>query len=134
MKLPQDLITEIASELECGMLCFYHIPTGTLESHPDPDDPYFDPEPWQDIMDKIESDRDNYIRIEKMNSHEAYEVMENFAFSLSDTDFKDRIFDRLSKRKPFQNFKHLVENSKYRQAWFDFRTQAYVKWVKRQLH
>lgn len=133
MKLSQELIAEIASELECSMLCFYHLPTGTLESHPDPDDPYFEDEHWKEAMDKIESDRDNYIHFDKMTSHQAYEVMENFAYSLDDTAFRDKILERLERRKPFQNFKHLVEYSEYRQDWFDFRTNAYVEWVKKQL-
>ena len=133
MDLSKELISEIASELECGMFCFYHIPTGTLETHPDPDDPYFEDEHWQEAMDKIEQDKDNYIRFEKMDSNQAYKVMESFAFSLDDTAFRDKILERLERRKPFQNFKQLVDYSEYRQAWFDFRSQAHVEWVKEQM-
>ncbi|MBD3630295.1 hypothetical protein [Cyclobacterium sp.] len=126
-------IEEIADLLDCGMLCFYHRPTGTVESHPDPDDPFFDPEPWEDLMEKIEADWTNYDRFEKMDSREAYQVMENFAFSLDDVVFREEILHELSKRKPFQHFKMLIDDSEYRQDWFDFKKNAYIEFVKEQI-
>ncbi|NHE57313.1 hypothetical protein [Cyclobacterium plantarum] len=126
-------IEEIADLLDCGMLCFYHRSTGTIESHPDPDDPFFDPEPWEDLMEKIEADWTNYDRFEKMESREAYQVMEKFAFSLDDAVFREEILQELSKRKPFQHFKMLIDDSEYRQDWFDFKKKAYIEFVKEQI-
>ena len=114
MKITDKQIEEIAEELECGMICFYHRPTGTIESYPDSEDLFFEPEPWQDIIDKIENDAENYDKFEKMDSTEGFRVMENFAYSLTDINFRDQILDRLEKRKPFRNFKFLVETSNYR--------------------
>jgi len=133
MALTKEHISEIVGLLDSGMICYYHRQTGTIESHPDPDHPYFDPEPWQDIIDKIGNDRDNYDRFEKMNSNEGFRVMENFAHSLSDRNFRDKVLDRLSKGKPFQNFKTLIDSSDYRQDWFDFKKQAYIDFAKRQI-
>lgn len=62
-------IAEIAGWLECGMICYFHRPTGTIEELPDIDDPYLEDEHRQDvqeIIDKIEKDLDNYIRFDKM--------------------------------------------------------------------
>lgn len=84
-------------------------------------------------MDKIDNDWGNYTRFEKMNSNEGFEVMENFAHHLSDLKFRERILDRLSNRKPFQNFKLLIDSSAYRQDWFDFKKEAYIEFVKRQI-
>lgn len=133
MKLTAQHIEEIADFLDCGMLCFFHVPTGTIESHPDPLDPYFDPEPWEDLMEKIESDWGNYIRFEKMDSREGFTVMEDFAYSMTDSKFREKLLDQLSKRKPFQNFKYTIDTSKYRQDWFDFKKKAYIDFVKGQL-
>ena len=72
MTLTEEHIAEIAELLDCGMTCFYHRPTGTIESHPDPGDLYFEPEFWQDLIDKIENDRDNYDRFEKMDSNQGF--------------------------------------------------------------
>ncbi|MEB2776567.1 UPF0158 family protein [Algoriphagus sp. D3-2-R+10] len=115
------------------MLCFFHIPTGTIESHPDPQDPYFDPEPWEDLIEKIESDWGNYMRFEKMDSNEGFKVMENFAYSMTDSYFREKLLDELSRRKPFQNFKFTIDTSEYRQDWFDFKKKAYIDFVKKQL-
>jgi hypothetical protein len=133
MSLTEEHIAEIAEELESGMICFYHRPTGEIVSHPDPDDPYFEAELWQETLDKIEEDRDNYQQFEKMDSRQEFRLMEDFADSLTDSRFQDSIFERLSKPKPFQNFKNLIDSSNYRQAWFDFKKQAYIDFVKRQL-
>lgn len=127
-------IREIAELLDCGELCFFHEPTGTIEHHPDSDGDYFDPEPWQETMDKIDSDWSNYLRFEKMDSRQGYRVMEDFANSLSDDDFRTRLFEQLSERKPFSKFKWVVDNSEYRQCWFDFKEQANIDWVHEQLN
>lgn len=133
MTLTDEHISDIAELLDNGMMCFYHRPTGTIESHPDPDDPYFDPEQWQDIINKIESDWDNYYRFKKMDSDQGFRVMENFAYSLTDKNLSDIILERLSRRKPFQNFKILIDTSDYRQDWFDFKEKAYIDFVKSQI-
>jgi len=133
MTLSDEHISEIAELLECGMICFYHRPTGEIESHPDSDDPFVDLEVWQDTIDKVENDWDNYETFNKMNSTEAFEVMEKFAHSLSDEYFRDRILQELSKRKPFQHFKMLIDSSDHRQEWFDFKKNAYINFVKEQV-
>lgn len=133
MVITEKQIIEIAELLDCGMMCFYHRPTGTIESHPDLEDPYFDPESWQDTIDKIENDWDNYDKFEKMDSNQGFLMMENFAYSLTDNNFRNRILDRLSKRKPFQNFKIFIDSSDYRQNWFEFKKNAYIDFVKQQI-
>ena len=133
MTLNEEQIKDIAELLDSGMICFYHLPSGTIDSHPDPNDPYFDAEQWEDIIDRIENDWDNYERFEKMESYEGYKVIENFAYSLSDEYFRDKILNAISRRKPFQNFKNLIDSSDYRQNWFDFKNKAYINFVKRQI-
>lgn len=133
MNLTEKDIKEIASELDIGMICFYHPPTGEIESYPDPDDILFEPEPWQEIMDKIDNDFDNYVRFEKMSSRQGYGVMEDFALSLNDENFKKKCLNLLQRRKPFHNFKDLVEFSDYREDWFAFKNQASIDWVKKQM-
>jgi hypothetical protein len=133
MMLTDEHIAEIADLLDSGMICYYHRPTGTIEYYPDPDNLYFDPEPWQDVIDKVENDFDNYDRFEKMDSNEGFQVMENFAYSLTDNHFREQILNQLSKRKPFQHFKILIDSSDYRQDWFDFKRNAYIDFVKEQI-
>lgn len=132
MNLTEEQAKQIAEELDCGMICFLHRPTGAIESHTDPNDIYFDAEPWQEVIDKIEADADNYITFEKMNSREAFRVMENFADSIPDIGDRSKALERLARRKPFSQFKAHIESSRYREAWFGYKMQAYIEFVKEQ--
>lgn len=133
MTLTDKQISEIADLLDCGMVCFYHRTTGEIESHPDPYGLYFDPESWQDVISKVENDWANYAKFKKMNSNEGFQMMENFAHSLSDNYFRDKILDQISRGKPFQKFKRLIDSSDFRQEWFDFKLNANINFVKRQI-
>lgn len=133
MKISEKDIIEIADLLDCGMICFYHRSNGSIESYPDPESDFFDPEPWQDVIDKVENDEKNYLGFEKMDSNLAFKMMENFAHSQVDEAFKNHLFDRLSNRKPFQNFKLLVDSSAYREDWFDFKKKSNIDYVKLQI-
>jgi hypothetical protein len=134
MTLTDEQIKEIAELLECGEVCFFHKPTETLEHYPDPDNLYFEPEFWQETIDKIESDRSNYQRFEKMGSHQGFQIMEDFANSITDMNFRTRLFEQLSQHKPFSKFKWAIDNSEHREDWFDFKQQAYINWVREQLN
>ena len=133
MNLSEKDVEEIASLLECGEHCFVHQNTGEIEHYPDPNDVYFDPEPWQEVMDKVEDDWDNYLAFEPMDSRQGFKVMEDFAESLSDRHFQEKLFRLLSEHKPFSKFKRAVDYSDYRTEWFEFKKQANIKWVKEEL-
>lgn len=131
MKLTDEQIAEVADLLECGLLCYYHRPTGKIEYHPDPD--YSDPEPYQDLMDKIEADWDNYHQFEQVDSQQGFKIMLGFAESLSDEGFRDKLLNVLARPKPFRHFNALIHSSEYRQDWFSFKKNAYLDWVKMQI-
>src|SRR5690554_7705410 len=114
MKFDEKIIGAMADELDMGMQCFYHIPTGAFESHPDTSHSGFEPEWWQEVMDKIEADRSNYFELERMGSREDYKIMEDFAYAQRDEDFKDKLLNLLQEPKPFRNFRYEVDNSDYR--------------------
>ncbi len=134
MNLTEKHIKEIAELLDCGELCFFHKPTGTIEHYPDPDNPYVELEEWQETLDKIDADSENYQRFEKMNSQQGFRVMESFANALADDSFRTKLLEQLSQHKPFSKFKFAIDNSDYRQNWFDFKEQANINWVREQLN
>ena len=69
-----------------------------------------------------------------MDSTQGFRVMENFANSLTDDNFRTRLFELLSERKPFSKFKMAIDNSNYRQNWFQFKDNANIEWVREQLN
>lgn len=91
MNPTEEHIKEIAELLDCGELCYFHEATGTIEHHPDPNNEYFDPEPWQETLDRIDANWGEYLQFEKMDSNQSLRVMEDFANSLTDENFRTRL-------------------------------------------
>ncbi len=133
MTLSETELENIAGELDLGMLCYYHRVTGELVCFPDPDDPNVEEELWETEIEKVEKEAKNYHRFEPMNSTEAFRVMEHFAESLSDAPFASKLYKALANKRPFQGFKLLVDESDYREQWFDFKRRAYIQFVREQL-
>lgn len=133
MNPSKEDINEIVSILEMDVICFFHRPTGTIESFPDPDTMDFDREVWQEAIDKVNADKKNYTRFDTMDSHYGFKTMEAFALSLDDLEFRNGLNEQLSRNKPFNRFKRMVDESDYRQDWFDFKHNAYIHWVKKQI-
>lgn len=123
----EDVIRNMADSLLCGMTCFYEKATNTFIEYPKEAENHLmfgEENPWQEVIDKVEHDGDNYIMIDPMPSFEAFKVMEQFAREIDSPGFSSKLLNALDKRKPFQNFNHLIENDfDYRQLWFDFRLQ-----------
>ena len=59
--------------------------------------------------------------------------MENFIDEVEDIKLSDELSNALNKKKPFSHFKFIVENSAYRQAWFDFKVEQIQKLVLEQM-
>ena len=74
MKLTSKQINEIAQNLEAGMKVY--INSDTLEFRTILDwDEISDPELWDEELEKIESEWDDYVVIEKMESRDAFRIM-----------------------------------------------------------
>jgi hypothetical protein len=134
VRLTKDQIKEIAEQLDCGNKCYINKETGEIKITPDFDDGYADEELWADVLEELEENWDKYIQIEKMESHESFDLMADFAESVDSKELRDSITNALNKKHPFRNFKWVVDNSgPYRQRWFDFKNQRIIEWVKDQL-
>ena len=133
--MSDEKINEIAGELDCGLKCFIHKENGTLIAYPDElNYPDFDPDEWTEVIEKVEDDIDNYVEIEKMDSHESFKVMESFVDTIDDVRLRDKLIRALSKSKPFKHFKFEIDNSgPYREQWFSFKNRRLFEWVKNQV-
>ncbi len=134
MKFKEANIREMAEHLLCGNLCFLNTITGDFEYHPAEMDLFPDEEnPWQEVIDKLDNNWDDYIRIEPMNSSQSFAVMESFADQLEADGFRKKLLAALSRPKPFRNFNYLIHESDFRQEWFDFREERNIEWVREQI-
>jgi len=131
MKLSNKEIKEIAANLDSGLICFINTETNEIKSIIDPDDLYSEEEHWKEDLDEIENNWENYIKIDKMSSRDAFQIMEDFTDQVSNKEIRNRLIYALNRNKPFKNFKYEVDyNEEVRQNWFKFKTYKYEEWVK----
>ena len=134
IKLTKDQIKEIADYLDSGMKCYINKETGIIKFTPDFDSGYVDEELWEDDLKELDENWDKYVQIDKMESHESFEIMADFAEKVDSRELRDSLINALNRKHPFQNFKWVIDNSgPYRQKWFDFKNQRLIEWVKDQL-
>lgn len=135
MNLSKSQIKDIVIELEIGMVCFIHKDTGEMISYPDElRIPFFEEELWEELIKKVEDNEDKYIRIEGMDSHDSFKVMERFAENVDDKEIQRRLFHALDRPKPFHNFKNEIDYyDEYRKMWFEFKEKETIEWVKKEL-
>ncbi len=125
-------IRDIAEELDMGNRCYFHKTTHKLLFIPDFDNNFYaEREFFEEELDELENNFDEYLEIEKPNSNDSFEIMLNFVESLEDkNNLKQQLANVLQKSKPFRQFKFLIDNSgPYRQQWFDFKSQQLQLWV-----
>lgn len=127
-------IKEMAEQIDCGFCCYYHKISGEIVSIPDFDDRMDDIEEFfgEDLA-KIKKDKKNFLKIEKPSSRESFEIMEDFVEEVEDPRLRDELNYALNHKKPFAHFKFIVENSHYRQEWFDFKVKQLQKLVINQI-
>lgn len=138
LKYPKEVIISIAQEIDMGMICFLNTDTMEFDSvlgesydaywTGDHDDLY------REVYGKVDS-WEHSIRIEPPEPRQSFNMMERFIENcIPDNDtIKKRLWNAMSRRKPFQNFKSVIDNSKYRQQWFDFKQSQMERFVLEQL-
>ncbi len=123
-------ISEIVESIDCGMICFVN--TDSFEMEDVPRELIEDPEEFEAMtgetaknLDIKHTDWENYITIEPFESFESFKIMERFIEEVvSDRHLKYKLQNALECRKPFRNFKEIIDYSDYRQVWFDFKQKC----------
>lgn len=125
---------EIAEQLSMGFRAFMHKDKDEFLFFPDRMQ-YMDEDfsAWQQEIDKVEENPDDYIEIEKWTSGDAFRIMSDFAEEVKQIDLKNRLFQALNNRKPFRGFRFIVDNhGDLREDWFAFRDKRQQEFVRRQ--
>ena len=130
------IIKEIAQELDCGFDCYYNPKTDEIVSIPNfgqiSDEDEFR-ESFSAELKKVKN-KTEFIKIEVLESFESFKIMERFISQIADKQFQVELENILKRKKPFQNFKNRIDNSDYRQKWFDFKKTELEKIVEAQLN
>ena len=133
MKINSTQIQEIIDGLLAGFNVYINKETLEIANIPDIDELYGDTELWEEDITRIESEWLDYALITKMESREAFRVMESFIDVIDDIRLKEDLKKTLNRKSPLANFKAEIDDSEYRQKWFDFRNVKYEEYVKEQL-
>jgi hypothetical protein len=138
MQLSKEKLIDIVGELDMKMKCYVHKQTGELLSFPDDLlwDIYDDAEEiWQPFKDRVNENQRDFIEIERMPSYQYFKVMEEFAGTVKENWVQNKIIEALNGKKPFAHFNgHIHQtNDHHKKAWFAFRQQKMVEWVRDQL-
>jgi hypothetical protein len=63
-------------------------------------------------------------------SNESFRIMHRFVESLNESLFKFELIQILQHSKPFRHFKINIDNSEFREQWFDFKRNEIEKMVE----
>ena len=73
------------------------------------------------------------MTLEKPESRDAFRIMADFVDEVDDERLREDLVKILNRQSPFANYKAEIDESDYRQRWFDFRTKKHEEYVKEQL-
>jgi hypothetical protein len=137
MSFSKEYIQEIEEYLSMGFNVYIHSETGRVIGVPE-DLEFLDlsiPE-HEEIMDILENSIGEYDRLESWSASEAFEMMETFTEEyVSNSFLQKRLFDALSRKKPFRGFKAIIEGEDiYREMWFAYRDAWRLDYVERALN
>ena len=131
-----NIIKKITQELDCGFDCYYNSKTNEIVTIPNyshiADEDDFK-EAFRADLEKVKKHQADFMKIEVLQSFENFKIMELFVEQLPDKKLQSELENVLANKKPFQNFKHKIDLSDFRQNWFDFKQSELEKIVKNQL-
>jgi hypothetical protein len=131
------IISEIAQELDCGNDCYYNTKTDEIVSIPNfgqiSDEDEFRTA-FNAELKKVTKNKREFIKIGVLENFESFKIMERFVSQITDKQLQAELENILERKKPFQNFKNRIDNSDYRQNWFDFKKIELEKIVETQLN
>lgn len=131
----QNVIKDIAESIDSGLVCFLNLDTAETEDFPK--EMLDDPEEFEAMTGESfkglnfrHTSWENCVSFEPLASFESFDIMRKFTDSLEDKWLKDKLNNALNDGKPFAGFKAIIDNSNYRQDWFDFKKQFMGNHVK----
>jgi hypothetical protein len=135
--IPDNIIKEIAEELEVGMrVVYFNKETFKIITIPGEDDYMEDEfkELFKDELKELKRHKNKYIEIENMDSSDSFKIMEGFVYGIEDDKIKERFLRAINRPKPFTNFRYELDfHDELKDAWYKFKEQRTIEWVKREL-
>lgn len=101
------------------------------------DEDYFNydlTEAEEDVLDEIDENPDNFAEFTKMEPPQEHQMMQDFIDrKVKERNLAEDLVNALSKPKASTGFKFLIDGSKYKAEWTEYRKGKYQDWVKEQV-
>jgi len=130
-----DVIKDIAEYCGMGMDVYLHRQTQELIYIPPNDIMAITGEanPYDEDLEKVEKNRDQYFKFSPLESRQSFAIMVGFAEELPEGKLKDDLFNALHRKRPFANYKYIIDCSDVREDWFRYKDRQYEEYVERML-
>lgn len=120
------LLPGIAGSIDAGFVCYLNPETLEMEELlksmlDDPDNMEFITGYRLDENTVKHKTWTNCYTFEPLESYESFQIMEAFAEQLNDKKISEALFYALNHHRPFAHFKSKIDQSPYRQDWYDFK-------------
>lgn len=124
----------IAEELDMGMVCFLNPDTLEMESVPGPSYGSYENGDFEEYYREAYGKADCWkdcVRIDPPETWESFEIMDGFIRECvpDNAPVGEQLWHAIAGRKPFRNFKRIIDGSVYRQDWFDFKQSRLERMV-----
>lgn len=134
----RELVRKTAEAIDCGFICFINPATLEMEDVPKSilEERFFTENDEEEEDDELDLQHENWekcISVEPPESHESFEIMENFVQEVDDKKLQKQLINALERRHPFANFKNLIDNSDCREQWFAFKQSKLEEYVWRDI-
>ncbi len=136
----RELVRKTAESLDCGMICFINPDTLEMEDVPKSllDEYLFveedeDGDEADEMLTMNHRKWENCITVEPPKSGVSFRFMEGFVRKVDNKKLQNQLIIALNNRRPFANFKNVVEGSSYRKEWFAFKQQKLEEYVWNEL-
>lgn len=110
------------------MRSFINMETLDVDFHASED--YFSFEDEVDTAQEALDNPDKYFAIDTIESRKSFQIMEDFVHVVKDISLQKKLIEALSLKRPFANFKHVIDSSNERENWFEFKRQAHAAIAK----
>jgi len=137
----KKLINSIAQSIDAGLVCYINTQTmevveifkelfDTYDLDFDEEDDEFEiddvAKSLKEDLNKIEG-WESSIVINPLESHESFKIMQSFIDkTIPEGNIQEKLIGALNRKRPFANFRNLIDNSDYLQDWYDFK-QNYLE-------
>ena len=130
----KQLVHKIVNSINARHVCFVNTDTFEVEDIPQKllnNPSLFDEtsDLYVDYSDMKYKKWKEYIKIEPIEPHFLFQVMELFVEKMQDSAVKKKLKNVLDNENPFAKFKQIVNNSDFQQDWVDFQLANLRRYV-----